>query len=129
MVLSFAKPSPFDADHCRAVLAKPTFGALMFGTGKLSTPARGYGFIVSDAPSQQSDIFYHIKSVVIPAGRDQKQIEALLKPGVRVEYELGEGRDGRSRAVRVEVLELKMTDLHGNDVPVGRYSGFVDGDQ
>ena len=61
---------------------------------------RGYGFIKTD---QGEDIFFH--------SSDIEGVEFnSLSEGQEVEFEKGEGRDGRSRAVKVNLVEAKAED-------------------
>jgi cold shock CspA family protein len=92
----------------------------MQGTIKRYNIDRGFGFIVPDAPGLQ-DVFFHFRDTNL----SNNELE-ILQPGARVSFEIGTGRDGRNRALSVKVAEAKMTDIHGNPTPVGRYSGFVD---
>lgn len=55
----------------------------MTGDIKFYKPDYGYGFITSD---QAGDVFFHVK--------DCRMNEAELQPGMRVEFEPGEGRRG-----------------------------------
>lgn len=66
------------------------------GTVKWFNPVKGYGFI---QPSDGSkDAFVHI-SAVERAGLD------TLREGQKVEYELVPGRDGKSSAENLVVLD------------------------
>ena len=93
----------------------------MFGNVKLYVASRGFGFIAADAPALP-DLFLHCNDVRL----QRHELEDVLLPGTRVEFEIGKGPDGRPRAVKVAVLKATMTDLHGDPAPVGKYSGFVD---
>ena len=56
---------------------------------------RGYGFITSE---QAEDLFFHRNDLV--------GVEfAGLKEGQEVEFEKGQGRDGRPQAVKVKLTE------------------------
>ena len=86
---------------------------------------KGFGFIIPDLPSLDEQ-FFHIRDVVLPDDTDQAQVESALQPGTRVEFEMGKGRDGRNRAVKVNVIGAVMVDIHGRPAPTGKLSGFVD---
>ena len=73
---------------------------------------RGYGFIKTD---QGEDIFFHSTDI------EGVEFNSLTE-GQEVEFEKGEGRDGRSRAVKVKLTEAKaeaqaeaQTDDSGDD--------------
>ncbi len=56
---------------------------------------RGYGFIKGE---EEEDLFFH--------RNDIEGVEfASLKEGQEVEFEKGQGRDGRPQAVKVRVVE------------------------
>ena len=56
---------------------------------------RGYGFIKTE---QEEDLFFHRNNV--------EEVEfANLSEGQEVEFEKGEGRDGRPQAVKVKLAE------------------------
>ena len=58
---------------------------------------RGYGFIKGE---EEEDIFFH--------RNDIEGVEfTSLKEGQEVEFEKGQGRDGRSQAVKVRLAELQ----------------------
>ena len=65
------------------------------GTVKWFNPAKGFGFIEPEDGSK--DAFVHI-SAVEQAGL------TTLNEGQKVEYELVPGRDGKSAAENIEVL-------------------------
>ncbi len=68
-------------------MAKGTIGRLM---------DRGYGFIKTD----QEDLFFH--------GNDLEGVEFnSLSEGQEVEFEKGQGRDGRPKAINVKLAEAK----------------------
>ncbi len=56
---------------------------------------RGYGFIKTE---QEEDLFFH--------RNDLEEVEfGDLSEGQEVEFEKGQGRDGRSQAVKVKLAE------------------------
>ena len=58
---------------------------------------RGYGFIKTE---QEDDIFFH--------SNDLEGVEFnSLREGQEVEFEKGQGRDGRPQAVKVRLAETK----------------------
>ncbi len=58
---------------------------------------RGYGFIKTE---QDEDLFFH--------RNDMEGVEfASLSEGQEVEFEKGQGRDGRPQAVKVKLAESK----------------------
>ena len=58
---------------------------------------RGYGFIKSE---QEEDLFFH--------SNDVEGVEFnSLNEGQEVEYEHGQGRDGRPQALKVRLAESK----------------------
>lgn len=61
---------------------------------------RGYGFIKSD---QEEDLFFH-----------RNNMEGVefnsLREGQEVEFEKGQGRDGRPQAVKVRLAETQADD-------------------
>ena len=69
---------------------------MTIGTVKWFNAAKGYGFISPDDGSK--DAFVHI-SAVERAGLSN------LREGQRVEYELQPGRDGKSSAENLSVVE------------------------
>ena len=97
----------------------------MRGVVKMYAYTRGYGFIAADAPSVP-EVFFHVKELVVPQGKDRHQVEALLRPGTVVEFESGKAGDGRERAASVQVLESVDVDIHGSAAPVGMMIGFID---
>ena len=69
-------------------MPKGTIGRLM---------DRGYGFIKTE---QEGDLFFH--------RNDIEGVEfATLKEGQEVEFEKGQGRDGRPQAVKVRLAQPK----------------------
>ena len=67
------------------------------GTIRRLVSDRGFGFIKGDGPE---DLFFH-RSALQGASFES------LKEGQEVEFEIGQGRDGRSQAVRVTVAQPK----------------------
>ena len=65
---------------------------------------RGYGFIQSESGE---DLFFHSNDLV---GVEFNS----LKEGREVEFEKGEGRDGRPQAVRVRLIEIQAADGGGD---------------
>ena len=67
-------------------------------TGKVTRyfENRGFGFVQPDAGG--STLFFHIKSVDPTWEFDD------VPEGSRVEFEIGEGRDGRQEARHIKVL-------------------------
>ncbi|MCW8834984.1 MAG: cold-shock protein [Rhodospirillales bacterium] len=64
------------------------------GTVKWFNPTKGYGFISPEDGG--SDIFVHVTAV-------QDSGLAGLDEGQKVQFELGEGRDGRKSATNLKV--------------------------
>ncbi len=65
---------------------------------------RGYGFIKGEG---EEDLFFH--------RNDIEGVEfASLKEGQEVEFEKGQGRDGRPQAVKVRLTETQVEDA-GSD--------------
>ncbi len=79
---------------------------------------RGYGFI---KPEQGEDLFFH--------GSDVEGVEFnSLHEGQEVEFEDGQGRDGRPRAANVKLVEAQAETQvddsgDGKDDDDGGYSG------
>ena len=78
---------------------------------------RGYGFIQSESGE---DLFFHSNDLV---GVEFNS----LKEGQEVEFEKGQGRDGRPQAVRVRLTETQADDDGGVEGDDGEDSGG-DGD-
>ena len=65
---------------------------------------RGYGFIKSE---QEEDLFFH--------RNDLEGVEFnSLSEGQEVEFEKGQGRDGRPQAVKVRLTETQVDDDTGD---------------
>ena len=65
---------------------------------------RGYGFVQSESGE---DLFFHSNDLV---GAEFNS----LKEGQAVEFEKGEGRDGRPAAVKVRLTETQPEDAGGD---------------
>ena len=66
------------------------------GTVKWFNPNKGYGFIQPD--DGDSDAFVHISAV-------ERSGLSSLQEGQKVEYELAPGRDGKSAAENLVIVE------------------------
>ena len=67
------------------------------GTIRRLIPDRGYGFIKTE---DEKDLFFH--------RNDIEGVEfASLSEGQEVEFEVGQGRDGRPQAVKVRLAQSK----------------------
>ena len=66
------------------------------GTVKWFNPSKGYGFITPDDGG--NDVFVHVSDV-------ERAGAHSLNEGQKVEYELQEGRDGRSSAANLQLVE------------------------
>ena len=65
---------------------------------------RGYGFIITE---QEEDLFFHRNSL--------EGVEFnSLQEGQEVEFERGQGRDGRPAAVKVRLAETQAEDVGGD---------------
>ena len=66
---------------------------------------RGFGFIKTE---DETDVFFH-----------RNNLEGVefsgLREGQEVEFEKGQGRDGRPEAVRVRLAETQASDEGGDD--------------
>jgi len=67
------------------------------GTIRRLITDRGFGFIKTE---QEEDLFFHRNEL---QGVDYDS----LREGQEVEYEVGQGRNGRSQAVRVRLAETE----------------------
>ncbi|MFC2007881.1 cold-shock protein [Chloroflexota bacterium] len=85
------------------------------GTIKTLTD-RGFGFIKTE---EETDIFFH-RSVL-------EGVEfSNLREGQEVEFEKGQGRDGRPAAVKVSLAETQASD-EGGDAPASDDGGDAPG--
>ncbi len=66
---------------------------------------RGFGFIKTE---QEEDIFFHRNSL------EGVEFNSLSE-GQEVEFEKGQGRDGRPAAVKVKLAETQVEDTGGDD--------------
>ncbi|MFC2005534.1 cold-shock protein [Chloroflexota bacterium] len=66
---------------------------------------RGYGFIKTD---QEEDLFFHRNDLEGVKFED-------LREGQEVEFEKGQGRDGRPQANKVRLTETQASDDGGDD--------------
>ena len=82
------------------------------GTIKRLIADRGFGFIQTE---EGKDLFFHRNEL-------QGVQFTTLREGQEVEFEMGQGRDGRPQAVRVKLTETQAGDVGGDD------SGDVGGD-
>ncbi len=65
---------------------------------------RGYGFIKTE---QEEDLFFHSNSL------EGVEFNSLSE-GQEVEFEKGQGRDGRPAAVKVSLAETQVEDAGGD---------------
>ena len=65
---------------------------------------RGYGFIKTE---QEEDLFFHSNSL------EGVEFNSLSE-GQEVEFEKGQGRDGRPAAVKVRLAETQVEDTGGD---------------
>jgi len=66
------------------------------GTVKWFNPAKGFGFV--EPEDKGKDVFIHISAL------ERAGISGLTE-GQKIEYELGAGRDGRTSAEKVKLLD------------------------
>jgi len=74
---------------------------------------RGYGFIKTE---QEEDIFFHSNSL------EGVEFNSLSE-GQEVEFEKGQGRDGRPAAVKVRLVETQVEDTGGDSGDDGDTGG------
>ena len=75
---------------------------------------RGFGFIKTE--EQEGDLFFH--------RNDIEGVEfASLREGQEVEFEMSQGPDGRSAAVKVRLIETPVEDAGGESGDAGGDSG------
>ncbi len=79
---------------------------------------RGYGFIKTE---QEEDLFFHSNSL------EGVEFNSLSE-GQEVEFEKGQGRDGRPAAVKVRLVETQVDDASsdGGDDSVNAGGGDLD---
>jgi CspA family cold shock protein len=68
------------------------------GTIKRLISDRGFGFIKTS--EQSEDLFFHRSAL-------QGVDFSFLKEGQQVEFEVGQGRNGRTEALKVRLVQLK----------------------
>jgi CspA family cold shock protein len=74
---------------------------------------RGYGFIKTE---QEEDLFFHSNSL------EGVEFNSLSE-GQEVEFEKGQGRDGRPAAVKVRLAETQVEDAGGDSGDDGGNGG------
>ena len=80
---------------------------------------RGFGFIKTE--EQEGDLFFH--------RNDIEGVEfASLREGQEVEFEMSQGPDGRSAAVKVRLAETPAEDAGGESGDAGGDSGDAGGE-
>ncbi len=81
---------------------------------------RGFGFIKAEEGGE--DLFFHRNDV------DEGVEFNSLQAGQEVEFEKGEGRDGRPAAVKVKLTEIHVDDAssNGGDDSVSQGGGDLD---
>lgn len=78
----------------------------MTGTVKWFDFEKGYGFITD---SEGRDFFVHYSSII------DDDVFKILIDGEIVEFEIGNGTNGREQAVNVKVIDSKREDSFNND--------------
>lgn len=78
----------------------------MTGTVKWFDFEKGYGFITD---SEGRDFFVHYSSII------DDDVFKILIDGEIVEFEIGNGTNGREQAVNVKVIDSKREDCFNND--------------
>ena len=81
---------------CAAVVLLGAKGKIMAGTVKWFNPTKGFGFIAPEGEGK--DVFIHISAL------ERAGISGLAE-GQRIEFELGTGRDGRTSAENVRLVD------------------------
>lgn len=69
---------------------------MAIGTVKWFNPTKGFGFIAPEDKSK--DVFIHISAL-------EKAGISGLAEGQKIEYEIGAGRDGRTSAENVRLVD------------------------
>lgn len=69
---------------------------MAIGSVKWFNPAKGFGFVAPEDEGQ--DVFIHVSAL------ERAGISGLAE-GQKIEYELGAGRDGRSSADKVRLVD------------------------
>ena len=73
-----------------------------------------FGFIKTE--EQEGDLFFHCSDI--------EGVEfASLREGQEVEFEMGQGPDGRQQAVKVRLTETQVEDTGGDSGDAGGDSG------
>ena len=79
------------------------------GTIRRLIADRGFGFIQTE---EGKDFFFHRNEL-------QGVQFTILREGQEVEFEMGQGRDGRPAAVKVKLAETQADDDAGNEEVAG----------
>ncbi|MDH3413662.1 MAG: cold-shock protein [Gammaproteobacteria bacterium] len=69
---------------------------MAIGSVKWFNPAKGFGFVAPE--DEGKDVFIHVSAL------ERAGISGLAE-GQKIEYELGAGRDGRSSAEKVRLVD------------------------
>ncbi len=69
---------------------------MAIGTVKWFNPAKGFGFVAPEDKSK--DVFIHISAL------ERAGISGLVE-GQKIEFELGTGRDGRTSAENIKLVD------------------------